>query len=90
MQTPTIEKVTVERSTITLKVDMQLASIPVTVHGSYNVQTNAYDPTSVTIRTHGLSEWSKDTNEELQFFCNALGWDYENTKAEIKETVRSR
>lgn len=88
--TPVIDKLTIERSTVILAVDMELAAVPVTAHGHYDVQTNAYHATSVTIKTDALNEWSKGTNEELQFFCNALNWDFVATKEAIREAVANR
>lgn len=89
-QSPVVDRMTVERVGVKLSVDMQLASVPVTIHGEYNVQTNTYAPADVTVKTNLLDKFYFGQYENLETFSTAMGWSFAGTKAAIQEAVRNR
>lgn len=87
---PIVEKVNVRHASINLQADMLLASVPVTVYGHYFIHSNIYEPTSVMINTDALNSWERGAVEELEFFSNAMGWDYDEVHQAIQEAVEKR
>lgn len=92
--TPAIEKVKVQQATIKLFVDMDLASIPVTVVGQYNIDSNCFYP-SIVMPTISITDGENvlvptGSFTDLEDVCTALGWDYHETHDLIQKAVEDR
>lgn len=87
---PNIEALKVQTSTIILTAKMKLAEIPVTIRGQYNIDSNCYYPSQVTIRTTLLEMFSYGDEVELEDLCDALEWDYYDTYSSIQRAIEER
>ena len=87
---PNIEKLHVQEAAITLAADMTLAMIPVTVYGQYNINSNCYYPSHLTIRTDLEDQYSDGDEADLEEFCEKMGWDYFDTHDLIQGAVEKR
>ena len=93
--TPNIEKVKAQEMSVTLRVEMTLASIPVAVSGQYNIHSNCYYPSTVELTEMNLfSEDDKLVRKghayDLETFCKFFGWDYYLTHDEMQAAVEKR
>lgn len=88
--TPTVEKVNVREASIKLSAEMLLASVPVRVSGTYNIHNNTFYPyTVVEIDENGYEIGDHDS-DDLEHFCEVMGWDYFDTHDAIQEAVEKR
>lgn len=89
---PAIDRVTVERCSISLAADMELASIPVTVYGQYNVNSNVYHPSQVKLRID-LDPKNDQVNGsiyDIETFCQMMEWDSYETYNAVQLAVEDR
>lgn len=89
---PNVEQVKAREVSITLYVDMTLASIPVVVSGQYNVHSNCFYPSAVRVDTDMLTEDGIELGSEydLQEFCKKCEWEYYDTFDLIRKEVEQR
>ena len=90
---PAIEQIKVHQATIQLYVDMKLASVPVTVIGQYNIDTNVYYPSVVCYHVNEdgeLTDQGTFVTNDLEAFCESNEWDYTETHDLIQEAVEKR
>lgn len=91
--TPAIEQVKVHESSVTIAVDMHLASIPVTVSGQYNINSNCFYPSIVRPAMRIVAAdatLANAQNYDLEDFCTKLEWDFSETHDLIQEAVEKR
>lgn len=90
---PAIEKIKVKEQSVKIYVEMNLASIPVTIGGQYNIHSNCFYPSTIQ-PLMDLVDGSKvllnTDNHDLEEACEVLGWDYHQTHDEIQEAVEKR
>ena len=91
--TPAIENLKVKEASLTIYVEMDLASIPVTIGGQYNIHSNCFYPSTLQplmkIVDGGKVLLSTD-NHDLETACDVLGWDYSETHDQIQAAVEKR
>lgn len=91
LTTPNIEQVKAREMSVTVYADMTLAMIPVTVSGQYNVHSNCFYPSQVTVRMSLPEEGIRMGDElSLEDLCEKLGWDQFQTHDDIQEAVEKR
>lgn len=91
--TPAIEQVKVHQASLRIAVDMHLASIPVTVTGQYNIDSNCFYPSTVRPElkiVDGDRILADTQNYDLKDFCIRLDWEYSETHDLIQEAVEKR
>lgn len=91
--TPAIENLKVKEAQLTIYVEMNLASIPVTIGGMYNIHSNCFYPStlqSLMEIVDGSKVLLNTDNHALKDACEVLGWDYQETHNQIQEAVEKR
>ncbi len=89
---PAIENLKVQEQTVRLYVDMNLASVPVTVIGQYNIHSNSFYPQSIfpTLKIVDVEKVIAECQSySLDEFCELMGWDAD-VWYEIQEAVEKR
>ena len=91
--TPVIEELKVQEASMNLAADMNLAGVPVTVTGQYNIHSNCFYPSIIRpeLRVVADEVTLADTrNYDLESFCRIMDWDYSDTRDLIQEAVEKR
>lgn len=91
--TPVVENIKVKQATLKIYVEMDLASIPVTIGGQYNIHSNCFYPSTLQPLmdiVHGNQVLLNTDNHDLEDACKVLGWDYYETHDLIQELVEKR
>lgn len=92
--TPVIENLVVKEQSVTLYIEMNLAGIPVTVTGQYNIHSNCFYPRLIMpvidVKKGILVLLPTGESHDLEEACEALGWDYSETHDAIQEAVENR
>ena len=91
--TPAIEKLKVKQATLRIYVEMDLASIPVTIGGQYNIHSNTFYPNTLQPLmdiVDGNKVLLNTDNHDLEDACEVLGWDHSETHDLIQEAVEKR
>lgn len=91
--TPAIEQLKVKEASLTIYVEMNLASIPVTIGGQYNIHSNCFYPSTLQPLfdiVDGSKVLLNTDNHALEDACNVLGWDHQETHDLIQEAVEKR
>lgn len=88
---PNVEKVRMHDASFVAYADMTLAMIPVTVSGQYNVHSNCFYPSTVTLRMDlPDEEILRGDSFSLEATCEMFGWDYDETYEILQNTVEKR
>jgi len=87
--TPVIEQLDVEQVSVDLSVAMKLAGVQVLIGGTYNVHSNCYYPSTVREYVNEIEGYELMA-QDLDAYCENMGWDYYDTSSEIQKAVENR
>lgn len=91
LTTPVITDLKLREQTIDLSVDLKLAGVPVTVVGTYYLDSNVYYPYWVeTSMPMPDKDGELENKFDLEDFCETMGWEYYDTYDEIQAAVEER
>jgi hypothetical protein len=81
---PNVERVKMNEASLTVSVKLNLASMPCTIRGQYNIHSNSFYPSIVDCDTLSVED------EDLEAFCERNDWDFYETHSLIQEAVENR